>query len=319
MSRGQGFATAEWHLLPTAKRLRWIEASATTKERTMKLQLPIGMILWSVIFGSCAISQEFGLARTLADQEGMDETIGLVSHQVDWGEIACRSTCQERSYLRLTAEMPLYSVYANHGVGNNFFFRDFNTTPALRILAEYKTAGILGFRGSYFYFDASSDATPASEMRLDLYDLESFTGFRLGDWEFEGTGGLRWGRIGFSSNISGSRQEFDGFGFTVGGQVRRDIARGVSLVARVRQSMLYGDSGNSQVPANDLRNVVVPITEFRLGADYTRVLRSGNRLIAGIGFEHQQFSGLSVRNARIDPEDLDFALAGPVFSLSWEY
>lgn len=285
----------------------------------MKRLLSMGMILFSLLAGSWARSQELDFAGTLSANDGIDESIALVSHQVDWGETVCQPTCQQRSYLRLTTEMPLYSVYANHGVGNTFFFSDFNTTPALRVLAEYKTSGILGFRGSYFYFDASSDAAPASTMRLDLYDLETFTGFGWGDWQFEGTGGLRWGRIGFSSNTFGGLQEFDGFGFTLGGQVRRDIARGVSLVARVRQSMLYGDSSSSQAFVGDLRNVAVPITEFRLGADYTRVLRSGTRLIAGVGFEHQQFSGLSVRNSRIDPEDLDFALAGPVFSLSWEY
>ena len=143
---------------------------------------------------------------------------------------------------------------------------------------------------------------------------------KIADWSIVGAAGLRWGSIDFSSPFGGPIQQFEGMAFTLGADVRRSIARGFSLYAGVRQSMLYGDStavGGFFGGGGRLDNVVVPITEFRLGTDYTYTMRTGSKIVAGVGYEHQQFSSLSVINIGIDPEDVDFALAGPVFSLSW--
>lgn len=172
------------------------------------------------------------------------------------------------------------------------------------------------FRGRYFHFDANSDSVPATTFQLDTYDIEATTGLDIADWSLVGAAGLRWVSMDFTSRFGGPVQEFDGFGFTLGVDARRSIARGFSLYASARQSMLYGESVFS-AGGQRLENVVVPVAELRLGTDYTCTLRNGSQIVAGVGYEHQQFSGLSVRNIGIDPEDVDVALGGPVFSLAW--
>jgi hypothetical protein len=283
----------------------------------MKLSLAsCGLFLIAACCGNA-----FGQGTLSAALDGYDEVEkqGLVRlascEEVDFCSTTCPPCNKPKSQFSFGAELPLLTAYANHGVGPN---TDLNTTAALRVTATYETAGILGFRGRYFHYDAESDSVPATTLQLDLYDLETTTGLNIADWSIVGAAGLRWGSIDFSSRFGGPIQEFDGMGFTLGADVRRSIARGFSLYAGVRQSMLYGDS-TSVGGFGRLDNVVVPITEFRMGTDYTHTLRSGSKIVAGIGYEHQQFSGLSVRNIGINPEDVDIALGGPVFSLGWTF
>jgi hypothetical protein len=235
-------------------------------------------------------------------------------------EIACTGNVApaRTSYLSFGAEMPLLSVYANHGSGaaSTNWFNDFDSNAALRVTAAYQTDGILGIRGRYFTFGATGSPTPIDQFDVELYDLDAMAGLNIAGWNISGFGGLKWGSINFSNRFSNVIQDFDGFGMTGGADVRRNVGCGLALTGGVRQSYLYGNSTINTFPSR-ISNAVVPITELRLGTDYTMQLRGSNKLIAGIGFEHQQFNGLSVRNATIDPEDVDVGLSGPVLSLTW--
>lgn len=235
-------------------------------------------------------------------------------------EITCpQNVAQARSsYLSFGAEMPLLTVYANHGSGSagNNWFNDFDTNAALRLSAVYQTDGILGIRGRYFMFETTGSPTPIDRFDVQLYDLDAMAGLNVAGWNISGFGGIKWGSINFSNRFSGVVQDFDGFGMTGGADVRRNVGCGLALIGGLRQSYLYGNSTLTTIPAT-ISNVVVPITEFRIGTEYTMQLRGCNKLIAGIGFEHQQFNGLSIRNAAIDPEDVDVGLSGPVASLTW--
>lgn len=253
------------------------------------------------------------------DEHDPGELVQLANcEQIDFCAPDC-APVKRRSRLSFGAELPLLTAYANHGVATNNWFNDLDSTAAIRATATFDTAGILGFRGRYFHYDANSDSVPRETLQLDLYDIEATTGLDIADWNLVGAAGLRWGSIDFSSGFGRPTEKFDGLGLTMGLDVRRSIAKGVAFYGGVRQSMLYGESVSTGAFIGKLDNVVVPITELRLGADYTRILRSGSRIVAGIGYEHQQLSSLSVRNVGIDPEDVDIALAGPVFSLSWMY
>jgi hypothetical protein len=249
-------------------------------------------------FANAAQAQDVESQWSFADHSVSTEgPIRLASCE---SEIACTQNVApaRSSYLSFGAEMPLLSVYANHGSGANGtnWFNDFDTNAALRVTAAYQTDGVLGFRG--------------------LYDLDAMAGLNIAGWNISGFGGLKWGSINFSNRFSNVIQDFDGFGMTGGADVRRNVGCGLALTGGVRQSYLYGNSTINTFPGR-ISNAVVPITELRLGTEYTMQLRGCNKLIAGIGFEHQQFNSLSVRNATIDPEDVDVGLSGPVFSLTW--
>lgn len=247
-----------------------------------------------------------------------EEPIRLIGCESDLANSPTHCASAPCSTYSITAEMPLLSVFANHGSGGSVasWFNDFDTNPALRLTAAYQSTGILGVRGRFFTYDASGSATPVDRFDVRFYDLEATTGLNVGGWEFLGFGGVRWGSIEYSNRVGNFFEDFDGFGMTCGADIRRNVGLGFALVGGARQSFLYGDStasNNNQT----LSNVIIPVTELRLGADYTTELRGGSKLIAGVGFEHQQFSSLSVRNSAIDPEDVDVALAGPAFSLTW--
>jgi hypothetical protein len=278
----------------------------------------LGIVLGVALAGA-AQSEEVDSPSMFEDSlVRAEEPIRLVSCESEVTGSPLRCAPVRRSACSLTAEMPLLSVYANHGsgAGGNNWFNDFDTSPALRLAAAYQSSGILGVRGRFFTYDTSGNAAPNDRFDVRLYDLEATTGLNVGGWNILGFGGVRWGSINFSRQNTGLVQDFDGFGMTCGADVRRNVGHGFALVGGFRQSFLYGDS-NSNFGGPPLSNGVVPITEFRLGTDYTTTLRGGSKLIAGVGFEHQQYSSLSVRNAMIDPEDVDVALAGPVFSLTW--
>ncbi|WP_145343838.1 Lpg1974 family pore-forming outer membrane protein [Rosistilla ulvae] len=251
----------------------------------------------------------------IADQEPVQlvgyESVGAIGSQLQ--------KFRPRGVFSVGAELPLLSTYANHGLNasSSTWSDGYDTEAALRVTAAYKTTGIMGFRFRFFDFDATNNSTPPSSFGVQTYDLEATTDLKLGEWKIQGFGGLRWGSIDFSKSRYGLEyNDFDGFGFTLGADVRRHVAHGFSLVAGFRQSMLYGETVNSN--GNRLDNVVVPVTELRLGAEYAHVFAGGNKLIAGVGYEHQQFSSLSGLAGSIDPEDVDLALAGPVFSLTWQ-
>ncbi|WP_197452486.1 Lpg1974 family pore-forming outer membrane protein [Rosistilla carotiformis] len=252
----------------------------------------------------------------IADQEPVQlvgyESVGAIGSQLQ--------KFRPRGVFSVGAELPLLSTYANHGLNasSSTWSDGYDTEAALRVTAAYQTTGIMGFRGRFFDFGASSNGDPNTTFDVQTYDLEATTDLKLGEWKIQGFGGLRWGSIDFSKSRWGGfeNHEFDGFGFTLGADVRRHVAHGFSLVAGFRQSMLYGETVSNV--GNRLDNVVVPVTELRLGAEYAHVFACGNKVIAGVGYEHQQFSSLSSLAGTIDPEDVDLALAGPVFSLTWQ-
>jgi hypothetical protein len=277
------------------------------------------IMLLAIAYTGTAHGQEAG-GFTMFDQGLVQEEqpIKLMSHT---NEIPCETPVCEpacSSSFSFTTEVPILSLYANHGSGNSFtnWFNDFDYDPGLRLIAAYQSRGALGLRGRLFTYDATGSASAADRFDVRLYDFEATTVLNLGDWDILFFGGARFGNIKYSNRFSNTFETFDGSGITCGADLHRDVGGGFGLFGGFRQSYLYGDSVVNGNP-NAISNTVIPITELRIGMDYTKQLRRGNTLIAGIGFEHQQYSSLSVRNNSIDPEDVDVALSGPVFSLTW--
>lgn len=302
------------------------KASGGLDAERFKVQWSVNLkkLLFSTIFSIGVLCGVLGHAEEAAQQlnfvdalNAVEEPIQLVSH-ADFDVCQpCEKRCQPRpsGHWSATFELPLLSLYANHGAGgaSTFasWFEDFDTQAALRVEAGYENAHGLGLRGRFFMFDTDGGA-PNEYFDLRLYDLEATSGLKLRNWNFEGFGGLRWGSIDFSDENGDVGRDFDGMGVTLGAKARRCLTSRLGLNAGFRYSALYG---TSEGDGFQLDNVIVPITELRLGVDYTRKLSRGIELTAEVGYEHQMYSSLSVA-PDIDPEDVDVALAGPVFSLT---
>ncbi|WP_153556174.1 Lpg1974 family pore-forming outer membrane protein [Roseimaritima sediminicola] len=271
-------------------------------------------LLCGVLAQAEETTQRMNFAEAL---DAVDEPIQLVGHQSAINCEPCAQSCKPkpRSHYYGTMELPLLSLYANHGAGGatafGSWFEDFDTQAALRVEAGYENAYGVGLRGRFFTFDTDGGA-PNEYFDVRLYDIEATSALKLRNWDFEAFGGVRWGSIDFSDENGSLGRDFDGFGLTMGGQARRCLTQRLGLNAGVRYSALYG---KNEAGPFQLDNVIVPITELRLGVDYTRMLRRGVELIAEVGYEHQMYSSLSVA-PNIDPEDVDVALAGPVFSIT---
>ncbi|QEG42575.1 Lpg1974 family pore-forming outer membrane protein [Roseimaritima ulvae] len=249
--------------------------------------------------------------------DAVEEPIQLVSHASYDACEPCGRSCKPRpsGHFYGTAELPLLSLYANHGAGGSptfaSWFEDFDTQAALRLEAGYENAHGVGLRGRFFMFDTDGGA-PNEYFDVRMYDLEATSGLKLRKWDFEGFGGVRWGSVDFSDENGSLGRDFDGFGLTLGAKARRCLTQRLGLNAGVRYSALYGKNETNGI---QLDNVIVPVTELRLGVDYKRMLTRRVEMTAEVGYEHQLYSSLSVAPG-IDPEDVDVALAGPVFSIT---
>ncbi len=219
-------------------------------------------------------------------------------------------------------QVPMLSLNANHGSGagnGNLWFDDFDTRAAYRLVAAYEGASGLGVRGRYFNYDSGSPAALGADyFGMQLGSLEVTTGFSAGGWDLTGFAGVAGADIDFTDEGGGPFHNFDGTGFTLGIDAERELSRGFGLVAGARQTMFYGDTASG---ANIGGGVLVPVSELRAGASYTRVLPRGNKATFELGFESQIIHSLSVAvpNGNIDPEDVDISLAGPYFSFMFEF
>lgn len=275
----------------------------------MKKQWMIFGLMLSLVCAASAKANDRLSDVIFADGETSEtQLVRLVGYEteVPAAEICCEP--QDCSAWAVGAEMPLLNFYSSFGSDNGGAgLPDFNTNAALRLTAAYQTAGILGFRGRYFDFSADGKDVDATTFETRSFDLEATTSLNYGNWNITPFGGVRWTDISFSL-IGVDGIEFDGFGTTFGVDAKRNVGSGFALVGGVRQSFLFGDT---EFVGDTLKNVVVPITEFRIGGQYGRELGYGVGAIAGLGYEYQHISNLTA----FFP--IDIGLGGPVFSLTF--
>lgn len=220
----------------------------------------------------------------------------------------------------------MLSLNANHGAGAGpggagpSYYDGFDTQATYRLVAAYESASGLGVRGRYFtYHSGAPDTGNAEVFNVDSGEIDLTTGFSAGNWDFTGFAGVAMADIDWTEDQAGPRQNFEGTGFTVGIDAERELSRGFGLVAGARQTMLYGDTIEVGTTSR-AGGVLVQVSELRAGASYSRVLPRGNKATMEVGFESQIFHGLSVdATGSIDPEDVDVSLAGPYFSLMFEF
>jgi Legionella pneumophila major outer membrane protein precursor len=101
-------------------------------------------------------------------------------------------------------------------------------------------------------------------------------------------------------------QQFRGLGPRVGGEARVALGAGFSVYGRGSGSLLFGDQESDVmetaqgVPVADFkvkRKQTVPVIDAAIGLDWSTKLGQNGKLLAGVGYEYQQWFNLT-RNVR---------------------
>jgi len=150
-------------------------------------------------------------------------------------------------------------------------------------------------------------------LRMEALDLDVMQRTSLGLWEMNLGAGLRYGAIRHDltmvATVPGDppydlllSDHVDGVGPMVFGEFRRPVGSGgLALVANARGALLFGnqrlaldlaDSGIGilGVALNEKHDVTVGVAEIQLGAEWSRELRVGGRLLLEALWESQIWS-----------------------------
>lgn len=147
----------------------------------------------------------------------------------------------------------------------------------------------LGIRGRYWsYLNSFALAEPFATDRLGIAlqaaDLEATVTEQLRHWDTLFAAGVRYGKLGYSSNVATffgvGTAVFEGVGPTVAVEGRRRLGESAfSLYGNVRGSALFGTIANeslfTNLPAATIQGEVMGVAENQLGLAWDRVTASG--------------------------------------------
>jgi len=242
------------------------------------------------------------------------------------GTSSCCQGCVDPSCCRTCgviggAELTLFDVYANHGVGGTGadWFEEFDMEVDGRFWVGYQGANGFGVLGRYWQHDVDNPDGLNEYFSVRLYDVEATFDVRFCRWDFLAAAGVRWGDIAWSDENGSPGYGFDGVGPTLAVRARRQMIGNIYVVGGVRYSALFGETTEVASPDDYANGIAVHALEARLGVEWRRDLAIGGSLVLGALWEHQLYSSLSGNvDSDIDPEDVDITLAGPVFSIAFE-
>jgi hypothetical protein len=147
----------------------------------------------------------------------------------------------------------------------------------------------LGIRGRYWsYLNSFAFTEPFANDRLGIAlqaaDLEATMTQQLRKWDTLLAAGVRYGKLGYSSNVAtffgAGTATFEGVGPTVAVEGRRRLGESAfSLYGNVRGSALFGTIANralfTNLPAATIQGEVMGVAENQLGLAWDRVTASG--------------------------------------------
>ncbi|MBN2578128.1 MAG: hypothetical protein JXB10_03975 [Pirellulales bacterium] len=133
---------------------------------------------------------------------------------------------------------------------------------------------------------------------LDVYavDLDFMQQLHFGNWDFNGGAGIRGGgvkrRTLLDDDLVYSR--FEGVGPTIFAELKRPVAdTGISLIAKARGALLFGDDRWIAEDENGGTGVAVGVGEVQLGAEYARQLGYGATAFVQCVWEGQLWSNVT--------------------------
>lgn len=230
-------------------------------------------------------------------------------------ESCCSDPCCCGRSCGLVGSAELLFLKAHAGGGMRGFTGqdvEFGYDMAPRITLGVSDSTGLGGRVRWTEFNHMADAahvagTDTVDFNISVMDLEATLASQLGtNWDALVFGGLR--HVDYSQtlawyNVNGAlagevMETSGGIGLTVGGELRRNVYRNLSVFGGVRASVMMADEGVrfALAPVNNLTVVdtVKYIWETQLGAELTQTLPSGGLFFLRGAFEVQCWDGYNV-------------------------
>ena len=158
----------------------------------------------------------------------------------------------------------------------------------------------MGARIRYWTYNTGAELAPPGanplNMDLDVLDLELTLNEKMCNWEFLLSGGLRYGRAGFS--LGADEVYFEGTGPTVSLEARRDFGcRGLYFIGNARTSLLMGEirdrGGLIAAPliGNTVEDEIALGIESQLGIGWSREMGAFELHIRGLWETQFWFNG----------------------------
>jgi hypothetical protein len=217
---------------------------------------------------------------------------------------------------------------------------DYTATPRIWLGYEASSDSGLGARLTFWHFDGSDtsgqsfDSGPpwTTEIEATTVDGEVSQSGDLGHLHYRVSGGVRYGRLEYDTNVGRSvtdmrNREFEGVGPLVGLELTRPVGRtGFALTGGAKVAALLGDTDYSQTVGfgtATARGQLLPVYEGRLGVQWSHAFNRGllspsSEIALRVGYEAQYWQWPKVGNANGSPlpppeEQPDIGFAGPVF------
>ena len=202
----------------------------------------------------------------------------------------------------------------------------------MRYILGYRNDSGVGVRGRFWQYDHSFAYLPPFQpavfgIRMDVADTEITLDQRLRHWDMQVSGGLRYGRLEYSSEtptlFGVGTATFEGVGPTFALNGRRSISNtGFSFFGNVRGSVLIGDIRNAALlpfmPAVTLEDEVMTVAENQLGVAWTHDVNQFVQLDIKTAWETQYWMNSSLSDD-VYGIGSNLGFTGPTLSVELRY
>ena len=201
-----------------------------------------------------------------------------------------------------------------------------------RFILGHRNEKGLGIRGRYWsYNDGFNYAPPNTPAVLTINaeaaDAEVTQLQHLGYWNLAASGGIRYSKFGYSSNILGpfgvGEAYFEGLGPTVSLDARRPIGQSeFAFVGNVRGALLFGEIRNSSmllsVPQGVIRDEVAQTFENQLGLSWTRAFINNSQVEISTVWETQYWMSDTLADDSLGIGS-NLGFMGPTIAVEFRY
>jgi hypothetical protein len=240
----------------------------------------------------------------------------------------------ENNKYEFALDLGLYSLYTNHGQENtNGYYGDASNSgtklnPSFSILNNLDSDSAVKFsvnildtnprKATYTVDDVP--VTYQKKFKSTFVDLDYINKYQIGKSSLGLLAGIRYADTQWNSRYGANYNqpnEFKGFGPSLGLLFNRSFTEKISIMADAKYSHLFGKT--TAQSATSRSGSTSAMFESQIGFEYKQKLEGNRNIVYGLGYKYVNFLRLSNLVQHIDPEDTDYTVAGPRFTVRYTF